>query len=164
MSDQPSLRLVLFARVGHRKLETFSEAFVEIVDVLEIFAAIVRGLPHLLDLDEIKNDFAKVTRRGDSPLIQDALGQIAILFVGENSHRFAEFLTRDMAFGLVVAFEIILGKEFGPHAHVILSMAESFEHEDIRIEVISLIATQQLSDWMVRIEHCSKAVDLWDGY
>lgn len=58
-----------FVRVEHRDFVILLEGLFEVVQILEVFQAIFRGLRHLADLDELENDVAKVGGRLDAPIV-----------------------------------------------------------------------------------------------
>jgi hypothetical protein len=63
----------LFLRRWH-ELEVADESFVEVEQVVEIFAAVLLCFPHLADFDQVENDIANVTRTANSPAAEHGLG------------------------------------------------------------------------------------------
>ena len=60
-------------------LEPLLEGLVEIVNVVEIFAAVAGGLAHLTDGNEVEDDLAEIARAADAPVVQHRLGHVAVL-------------------------------------------------------------------------------------
>ena len=72
----------------HHDAELLAEGRVEIVDVVEILAAVLPGLPHPADADEVEDDLAEIARRVQAPVAQHEAGHVTILLQGElaNGH------------------------------------------------------------------------------
>lgn len=86
--------------IWHGELEFVLQRFIKIVDAVKIFAAIVWGLAHLSDLDQVEDDLAEVACVLNAPVVQDTLGEVAILLQGILANGLTQFLAGQMPLGL----------------------------------------------------------------
>ena len=67
---------------------------VEVVNVVEILAAVLGRLPHPPNANQVEDDLAEIAGGVDSPIIQHRLGHIAVLLQGEGADGLAQLLAR----------------------------------------------------------------------
>ena len=128
------------------------QAVVEIKNIVEIFAAVAGRLLHLANIDQVENDFAEVASVVNAPFVEHVLRQHAVLLHGVLANRFAELLARDVAFLFHIGS---IGAAHAAKAELLLGESQCFENKKVRVAVITAIASQQLSQWMIWIYHAS---------
>ena len=142
-----------------RDLETLPQAGLEVEHVVKILAAIVGGLAHLADADQVENDLAKITGRFDAPAIQHALRHVSVLLESILANGLAKLLPRQMSFGLLgrglfgFLFLFSFGRPLGAHAQLRVGQVECFEYERVRVDLVAAIFFEKLGNRMGRIEH-----------
>ena len=128
------------------------QAVVEIENVFEILAAIVGRLFHLTNIDQVENDLAEVARVVDTPLVEHVLREHAVLLHRVLADCFAELLAGDVTFFFRFGG---FGSPRAAEAELLLGESQRFKNKEIRVAVITAIASQQFSQWMIWIYHAS---------
>lgn len=152
--------------IWHGELEFLLQRFIKVVDAVKIFAAIPWGLAHLPDLDQIEDDLAEVACVLNAPVVQDTLGEVAILLQGILANGLTQFLAGQMPLGLPFRRSIVWwGRWFcrrffrffarlaSSHAERFLRETECFEDKDVGIELVAPIAVQQFGNGVGWVEH-----------
>jgi len=140
---------------GRLDLELLAKRSIEIEYVVEVLAAILAGLSHPSDANQVEYDLAEVAGRVDAPAIEDRLGHVTVLVDGELADRSAEFLPGDVPFGSAFILRLFDARHrlaFGrlPQSQRLLGVAQRFEQEDVGFKAVSLVLPQQFDN---RVEH-----------
>jgi len=70
----------------------------KVIDIAEIFQAIVFGLLHVSPVNQLEHQFPEIFRGVDAPAIKDRAGQHAVLLLSVESNSLHQLLAGDMAF------------------------------------------------------------------
>jgi hypothetical protein len=135
-------------RIRCDRHKSVRQTIVEIEHIVKIFAAIARRFFHLSNVDQVENDLAEIAGLMDTPFMEHVFGEHAVLLHGVLANRFAELLPG------YVAFLFRFGSFRAAHAakaKLLLRESQRLKNEKVCVAVITSVASQQFSQWMIWI-------------
>lgn len=176
MRPLPSLHAPRSNGVGHGKRNIPGEGTVELEDILKVLSLVAAGLPHLPDLDHVKDDLADIASAAETPSRQHRWCQISVLLEAVPTGRLAELLARDMPFcpagiaarpgsGLAAPGGLLLWnrlefvfRRFDSEAERLLGERQGLEDKQIRVERVTPVTGEQIEQGMRFIDERHETV------
>lgn len=120
-------------------LENWIERIGKVVYTVEVFSSVRVRFFHMLDTNQVVNNFTKIIGRIDAPAVQDGLGHETELFQCVLANRLTQLLAGDVVFATF---------PLARHFHDLLGIRQCLTDKLVRLDVVPLVLLKKLYNRM----------------